>query len=117
MFLPLGPRDASQKVQQLYADSSKLPTVKEAPAEAVEHFHDMPPMSETRTSADVPVPEDVDLDDMIERLPDELFKRPIEEVPGASGASSSTSRPRLEPPPTFERKRETSEVSEAASKL
>ena len=45
------------------------------------------------------------------------FKRPLEEVPGASGASSSTSRPRLEPPPTFERKRETSEVSEAASKL
>ena len=63
------------------------------------------------------MPEDVDLDDMIERLPDELFKRPLEEVPGASGASSSTSRPRLEPPPTFERKRETSEVSEAASKL
>ena len=63
------------------------------------------------------MPEDVDLDDMIERLPDELFQRPLEEVPGASGASSSTSRPRLEPPPTFERKRETSEVSEAASKL
>ena len=63
------------------------------------------------------MPEDVDLDDMIERLPDELFKCPLEEVSGASGASSSTSRPRLEPPPTFERKRETSEVSEAASTL
>ena len=117
VFPPLGPRNASQGVQPLDADGSQLPTVEEAPAEEVEHFHDMPPMSETRTSADVPVPEDVDLDDMIERLPDELFKRPLEEVPGASGASSSTSRPRLEPPPTFERKRETSEVSEAASKL
>ena len=117
MFPPLGPRNASQGVQPLDADGSQLPTVEEAPAEEVEHFHDMPPMSETRTSADVPVPEDVDLDDMIERLPDELFKRRLEEVPGASGASSSTSRPRLEPPPTFERKRETSEVSEAASKL
>ena len=117
MFPPLGPRKASQGVQPLDADGSQLPTVEEAPAEEVEHFHDMPPMSETRTSADVPVPEDVDLDDMIERLPDALFKRPLEEVPGASGASSSTSRPRLEPPPTFERKRETSEVSEAASKL
>ena len=102
MFPPLGPRDASQGVQPLDADGSQLPTVEEAPAEEVEHFHDMPPMSEARTSADVPVPEDVDLDDMIERLPDELFKRPLEEVPGASGASSSTSRPRLEPPPTFE---------------
>ena len=49
----------------------------------VEHFHDLPPMSETRTSADVPVLEDVDLDDMIDRLPDELFKRPLEEVPSA----------------------------------
>ena len=75
----------------------------------------MPPMSETR--ADVPVSEDVDLDDMIDRLPDELFKGPLEEVSSASGAQSSTSRPRLEPPPTLERKRETSEVSEAASKL
>ena len=93
MFPPLGPRSASQGVQPLDADGSQLPTVEEAPAEEVEHFHDMPPMSETRTSADAPVPEDVDLDDMIERLPDELFKRPLEEVPGASGASSSTSRP------------------------
>ena len=117
MFPPLGPRDASKGVQPLDADGSQLPTVEEAPAEEVEHFHDTPPMSETRTSADAPVPEDVDLDDMIERLPDELFKRPLEEVSGASGASSSTSRPRLEPPLTFERKRETSEVSEAASKL
>ena len=89
----------------------------EEPAEEVERFHNMPPMSETSTSAHVPVPEDVDLDDMIQRLPDELFKRPLEDVPSASGAQSSTSRPRLEPPPTFERKRETSEVSEAASKL
>ena len=68
----------------------------------------MPPVSESATSADVPVPEDGDLDDMIDRLPDELFKCPLEEVPGASGAQSSTSRPRLEPPPTLERKRETS---------
>ena len=107
------PRECSH----LTRTGSRLPTVEEAPAEEVEHFHGMPPMSETRTSADMPVPEDVDLDDMTERLPDELFKRPLEEVPGASGASSSTSRRRLEPPPTFERKRETSEVSEAASKL
>ena len=63
------------------------------------------------------MPKDADVDEMIDRLPDELFKRPLEEVPGASGAQSSTSRPRLEPPPTLERKRETSEVSEAASKL
>ena len=115
VFPPLGPRDASQGVQPLDADGSQLPTVEEAPAEEVEHFHDMPPMSETRTSADVPVPEDVDLDDMIERLPDELFKRPLEEVSGASGASSSTSRPRLEPPPTFERKRETSKLQRISS--
>ena len=54
---------------------------------------------------------------MFDRLSDELFKRPLEEVPNASDAQSSTSRPRLEPPLTLERKRETSEVSEAASKL
>ena len=117
VFPPLGPREASQGVQPLDEDGSQLPTVEEDPAEEVEHFHDTPPMLETRTSADVPVPEDVDLDDMIDRLPDEVFKLPLEEVPSASGAQSSTSRPRLEPPPTLERKRETSEVSEAASKL
>ena len=53
MFPPLGPREASQGVQPLDA-------------------------SETRASADVPVAEDVDLDDKIDRLPD---KRPLEEVP------------------------------------
>ena len=114
VFPPLGPRAASQKVQPLDADGSQLPTVEEEQAEEVEHFHDMPPVSESRTSGDVPVPEDADLDAMIDRFPD---KRPFEEVPGASGAQSSTARPRLEPPLTLERKRETSEVSEAASKL
>ena len=104
---------AGQGVQPLNADGSRRPTVEEEPAQEVEHFHDMPP--ETHASADVPVP--ADLDDMIDRLPDELFKRPLQEVTGDSGAQSSTSRPRLLPPPTLERKRGTSEVSEAASKL
>ena len=73
VFPPLGPRSASQGVQPLNADGSQLPTVEEELVEEVEHFHDMPPVSETRTSADVPVPEDADLDDMTDRLPDELF--------------------------------------------
>ena len=112
-----GPARSVPGVQPLDADGSQLPTVGEEPAEEVEHFHGVPPVSESRASADVPVPEDADLDDMINRLPDELFKRPLEEVLGASGAQSSTSRSHLEPPPTLERKRETSEVSEAASRL
>ena len=65
MFPPLGPRAASQGVQPLDADGSQLPTVEEEPAEEVEHFHDMPPVSGSRTSADVAVPEDADLGDMI----------------------------------------------------
>ena len=77
VFPPLGPRAASQGVQPLEADGSQRPTVKEEPAEEVEHFHDMPPLFESRASADVLVPEDADLDDMIDRLPDELFKRPL----------------------------------------
>ena len=58
------------------------------------------------------VADDADLDDLpeIDQLPDELFKRPLEEVTGPSGAQGSTSRPRLMPPPTLERKRGTSEV-------
>ena len=119
VFPPLDPRSASQAVQLLNVDGSQLFLVWE-PAEEVEHFQDMPPVSETRTCADVPWPEDADLDEMIDCLPDEseeLFKPPLEEVTGDSGAQSSTSRPRLLPPPTLERKRETSEVSKAASKL
>ena len=77
----------------------------------------MPLLSGTRASADVPAPEDSYLDDMIDRLPDKLFKRPLEEAPGVSGAQSPTSRLRLLPPPTLECKRETSEVSEAELRL
>ena len=60
-----------------------------------------------------PVTDDADLGDFPEI--DQLPKRPLEEVTGSNGAQSSKSRPRLLPPPTLERKREISEVSESAS--
>ena len=70
--------------------------------------------SERRTSADEPVQDDMD----IEELAESLLKRAHEPAQGAtSSAEPSTSRPRIGPPPSVERKRETSEVPEATTKV
>ena len=108
MFPPLGPRSAFQGVQPLDTEgSSQLPTMEEEPAQEVEH---MPPASETRTFAAVPVQEDLTL--MISRTSKSCLSVPLRSslvLATASGSSEGpTSRLRLDPPPTFENKRETS---------
>ena len=70
--------------------------------------------SETRTSADAPVQDDMN----IEELAEGLLKRASEPAGGAtSPAEPPTSRPRVGPPPSVERKRETSDVPEATTKV
>ena len=82
--------------------------------EAMEHFHEMVRESETRTSSDVPVQDDMN----IEELAEGLLKRASEPASGAtSSAEPPTSRPRVGPPPSVERKRETSDVPEATTKV
>ena len=82
--------------------------------EAMEHFHEMVQESETRASADVPVQDDLG----VQELAEGLLKRAHEPAQGAaSSAESSTSRPRVGPPPSVERKRETSDVPEATTKV
>ena len=62
VFPSLGPRATSEGMQRLDSDSSsQFPAVEEEPVEEVEHFHGMPPVSETRTSADAPAQADVEL--------------------------------------------------------
>ena len=69
---------------------------------------------ETRTSTDMPVQDDMD----IEELAEGLLKRAHEPAPGATSSSEpSTSRARVGPPPSVERKRETSEVPGATTKV
>ena len=60
--------------------------------EAMEHFHEMVQESETRASADVPVQDEMG----IQELAEGLLKRAHEPAQGAaSSAESSTSRPRV----------------------
>ena len=60
--------------------------------EAMEHFHEMVQESETRTSADAPVQDDMD----IEELAEGLLKRATEPAGGAtSSAEPPTSRPHV----------------------
>ena len=103
VFPSLGPRPASQGVQPLEKpDTAELPDDQphgedEIFQEAMEHFHEMVQESETCTSADVPVQDDMD----IEELAEGLLKRAYEPAHGAtSSAESSTSRPRVGPPPS-----------------
>ena len=82
--------------------------------EAMEHSHEMVQESATRTSAAVPAQDDMD----IEELAEGSLKRAHESAQGAtSSAEPSTSRPHVGPPPSVERKRETSEVPEATTKV
>ena len=101
VFPPLGPGATSQGVQPLEKpDTAELPDdqphrEEELFQEATEHFHEMVQESEMRTSADAPVQDDMD----IEELAEGLLKRAHEPAQGAtSSAESSTSRTRIGPP-------------------
>ena len=95
VFPSLGPRPASQGVQPLQKpDTAELPD--DQPRGEEELFQEAQE-SETCTSADVPVQDDMD----IEELAEGLLKRAHEPAHGAtSSAESSTSRPRVGPPPS-----------------
>ena len=120
VFPSLGPGATSQGVKPLERpDTAELPEdqphgEEEIFQEAMEHFHEMVRESETRTSTDVPVQGDMN----IEELAEGLLKRASEPASGAtSSAEPPTSRPRIGPPPSVERKRETSDVPEATTKV
>ena len=106
MFPSPGPGATSQGVKPLERpDNAELPEdqphgEEEIFQEAMEHFHEMVRESETRTSADVPVQDDMN----IEELAEGLLKRASEPASGAtSSAEPPTSRPRVGPPPSVER--------------
>ena len=120
VFPSVGPGATSQGVKPLERpDTAELPEdqphgEEEIFQEAMEHFHEMVQESETRTSADAPVQDDMN----IEELAEGLLKRASEPASGAtSSAEPPTSRPRVGPPPSVERKRETSDVPEATTKV
>ena len=120
VFPSVGPGATSQGVKPLERpDTAELPEdqphgEEEIFRDAMEHFHEMVRESETRTSADVPVQDDMN----IEELAEGLLKRASELASGAtSSAEPPTSRPRVGPPPSVERKRETSDVPEATTKV
>ena len=119
-FPSLGPGATSQGVKPFERpDTAELPEdqphgEEEIFQEAMEHFHEIVRESETRTSADVPVQDEMN----IEELAEGLLKRASEPASGAtSSAEPPTSRPRVGPPPSVERKRETSDVPEATTKV
>ena len=115
VFPALGPGATSQEVKpRKKPDTAELPDdqphgEEEIFQEAMEHFHEMVQESETRTSVDAPVQDEMD----IEELAEGLLKRASEPASGAtSSAEPPTSRPRVGPLPSVERKRETLDVPE-----
>ena len=120
VFPSASPGATSQGVKPLERpDTAELPEdqphgEEEIFQEAMEHFHEMVQESETRTFSDVPVQDDM----AIEELAEGLLKRASEPASGAtSSAEPPTSRLRVGPPPSVERKRETSDVPEATTKV
>ena len=110
VFPSVSPGATSQGVKPLERpDTAELPDQphgeEEIFQEAMEHFHEMVQESETRTSTNVPVQDDMN----IEELAEGLLKRASE--------PATTSRPRIGPPPSVERKRETLDVPEATTKV